>query len=215
MFRPFVQLSLFFFFATLLCNFFFENTRLLARSFLSPQIKPLFFFSFFFQNVGNRLLFRPIPDWEKPVARPLPPFPFFSALRRPLQTDSACVSPHLLFPWCSGYHIRLTRGRSPVRSRAETDLLPRGLTARIPGFHPGGPGSTPGVGISFFGLVVAIVCLIRLCVVVHMQSMLGDNFSRFPAGEGSLLASLSHLLHITFFPSEFPRFNKMGIQNLS
>ena len=25
-----------------------------------------------------------------------------------------------LFPWCSGYHIRLTRGRSPVRSRAET-----------------------------------------------------------------------------------------------
>ncbi len=24
------------------------------------------------------------------------------------------------FPWCSGYHIRLTRGRSPVRSRAET-----------------------------------------------------------------------------------------------
>jgi hypothetical protein len=26
------------------------------------------------------------------------------------------------FPWCSGYHIRLTRGRSPVRSRAETFL---------------------------------------------------------------------------------------------
>ncbi len=24
------------------------------------------------------------------------------------------------FPWCSGYHIRLTRGRSPVRTRAET-----------------------------------------------------------------------------------------------
>ncbi|KAK9887067.1 hypothetical protein WA026_020002, partial [Henosepilachna vigintioctopunctata] len=24
------------------------------------------------------------------------------------------------FPWCSGYHIRLTRGRSPVRPRAET-----------------------------------------------------------------------------------------------
>ena len=27
------------------------------------------------------------------------------------------------FPWCSGYHIRLTRGRSPVRSRAETSIL--------------------------------------------------------------------------------------------
>ena len=25
--------------------------------------------------------------------------------------------------------------------------IPRGLTARIAGFHPAGPGSTPGVGI--------------------------------------------------------------------
>ena len=29
-------------------------------------------------------------------------------------------------------------------------ILPRGLTARISGFHPGGPGSTPGVGIKSF-----------------------------------------------------------------
>ena len=28
-------------------------------------------------------------------------------------------------------------------------LFPRGLTARISGFHPGGPGSTPGVGTLF------------------------------------------------------------------
>ncbi len=27
--------------------------------------------------------------------------------------------------------------------------LPFGLVVRIPGFHPGGPGSIPGVGISF------------------------------------------------------------------
>ena len=27
--------------------------------------------------------------------------------------------------------------------------IPRGLTARISGFHPEGPGSTPGVGMSF------------------------------------------------------------------
>jgi hypothetical protein len=27
--------------------------------------------------------------------------------------------------------------------------IPRGLTARISGFHPGGPGSTPGVGKHF------------------------------------------------------------------
>ena len=52
------------------------------------------------------------------------------------------------FSWCSGYHICLTHRRSPVRSRAKT-CFPRGLTARISGFHPGGPGSTPGVGIYF------------------------------------------------------------------
>ena len=28
-----------------------------------------------------------------------------------------------LFLWCSGYHVRLTRARSPVRSRAETVLF--------------------------------------------------------------------------------------------
>ena len=30
--------------------------------------------------------------------------------------------------------------------------IPRGLTARISGFHPEGPGSTPGVGIYFVQL---------------------------------------------------------------
>ena len=28
--------------------------------------------------------------------------------------------------------------------------LPYGLVARIPGFHPGGSGSIPGMGITFF-----------------------------------------------------------------
>ena len=55
---------------------------------------------------------------------------------------------HSKFSWCSGYHICLTHRRSPVRSRAKT-AVPRGLTARISGFHPGGPGSTPGVGSIF------------------------------------------------------------------
>ena len=32
--------------------------------------------------------------------------------------------------------------------------IPRGLTARIAGFHPAGPGSTPGVGNTFFPLKV-------------------------------------------------------------
>ena len=29
-------------------------------------------------------------------------------------------------------------------------VVPYGLAVRIPGFHPGGPGSTPGMGISNF-----------------------------------------------------------------
>ena len=33
--------------------------------------------------------------------------------------------------------------------RSQSITIPRSLTARIPGSHPGGPGSTPGVGISF------------------------------------------------------------------
>ena len=28
--------------------------------------------------------------------------------------------------------------------------VPDGLGVRIPGFHPGGPGSIPGLGVSFF-----------------------------------------------------------------
>ena len=31
--------------------------------------------------------------------------------------------------------------------------IPRGLMARIPGFHPGGPGSIPGVGVPFLGFL--------------------------------------------------------------
>ena len=38
---------------------------------------------------------------------------------------------------------------SQVWSRAKT-FVPRGLTARISGFHKGGPGSNPGVGILFY-----------------------------------------------------------------
>ena len=62
------------------------------------------------------------------------------------------MSPFILtlFSWCSGYHICLTRRRSPVRSRAKTYTIPCGLVARIAGFHPAGPGSIPGMGNNFF-----------------------------------------------------------------
>jgi hypothetical protein len=38
--------------------------------------------------------------------------------------------------------------------------IPRGLTVRIAGFHPAGPGSTPGVGTL---LIILLRMLITLC----------------------------------------------------
>ena len=35
-----------------------------------------------------------------------------------VKTDKDVVAPG--FPWCSGYHVRFTRGRSPVHTWAET-----------------------------------------------------------------------------------------------
>ena len=34
-------------------------------------------------------------------------------------------------------------------SRTKKWVIPYGLAVRIPGFHPGGPGSTPGMGTFF------------------------------------------------------------------
>ena len=67
------------------------------------------------------------------------------------------MSPFILtlFSWCSGYHICLTRRRSPVRSRAKTYTIPCGLVARIAGFHPAGPGSIPGMGNNFFESIIS------------------------------------------------------------
>ena len=35
-------------------------------------------------------------------------------------------------------------------------VLPYGLVVRIPGFHPGGPGSTPGMGNCHFTFIFTI-----------------------------------------------------------
>ena len=48
--------------------------------------------------------------------------------------------------------------------------LPYGLAVRIPGFHPGGPGSTPGMGTSFFNffflLLLFFINLFPLWIVL-------------------------------------------------
>ena len=46
--------------------------------------------------------------------------PSMNICKSSVQELSLCCFPFNLFSWCSGYHIRLTRGRSPVRSRAKT-----------------------------------------------------------------------------------------------
>ena len=40
-------------------------------------------------------------------------------------------------------------------------MIPRGLTARIAGFHPAGPGSTPGVGRLPFSALILIYLISR------------------------------------------------------
>ena len=44
-------------------------------------------------------------------------------------------------------------------------MIPRGLTARISGFHPGGPGSTPGVG----NLLTRLMLYLQFFVVVVIK----------------------------------------------
>ena len=45
--------------------------------------------------------------------------------------------------------------------------IPRGLTARIAGFHPAGPGSTPGVGkVHFFLFFLSLNYLIIILYLV-------------------------------------------------
>ena len=45
-------------------------------------------------------------------------------------------------------------------------VVPYGLEVRIPGFHPGGPCSTPGMGISIFdsasSVILSDVLVVRL-----------------------------------------------------
>ena len=54
----------------------------------------------------------------------------------------------LLESVCLGISI-LTIHRKQIQKNIENVSIPYGLTARIAGFHPAGPGSTPGMGNLF------------------------------------------------------------------
>ena len=49
------------------------------------------------------------------------------------------------------------------------NIIPRGLTARIAGFHPAGPGSTPGVGNTFFPLEVHFLFLQKSFIIRYLK----------------------------------------------
>ena len=64
-------------------------------------------------------------------------------------------------------------------------VVPYGLAVRIPGFHPGGPGSTPGMGILLsdfassdmircfmFCFICKFICIILLFYFLYLSSAL-------------------------------------------
>ena len=64
--------------------------------------------------------------------------------------------------------------------------LPYGLVVRIPGFHPGGPGSIPGVGTIFYPLVQALckheslrhrISYSKICFCVDYWTMCVENIT--------------------------------------
>ena len=55
--------------------------------------------------------------------------------------------------------------------RCATQLIPFGLVVRIPGFHPGGPGSIPGVGkllLFFFFSHLCLFTSIMYCIFLSL-----------------------------------------------
>ena len=47
--------------------------------------------------------------------------------------------------------------------------IPYGLAVRIPGFHPGGPGSTPGMGIHFLSLQTSEVLFLSFYQALRLK----------------------------------------------
>ena len=61
--------------------------------------------------------------------------------------------------------VKLHRGKhtesiNTLNLEGLVSVIPFGLVVRIPGFHPGGPGSIPGVGSYFFFFFFLCVCVI-------------------------------------------------------
>ena len=54
--------------------------------------------------------------------------------------------------------------------------IPYGLAVRIPGFHPGGPGSTPGMGetrlwflLLFLIIIIIIMTMVMIMIIIKIN----------------------------------------------
>merc|ERR1712121_466440 len=77
-------------------------------------------------------------------------------------------------------HLSNTQ-KVPGSIPGENILFPRGLTARISGFHPEGPGSTPGVGIFCLIKNLVEVCSDRLKVTWRAMDEVAEWLRRWTA----------------------------------
>ena len=75
-----------------------------------------------------------------------PPRSFFT--RPSLRRRQSSLAPAPEMSYC--LHKCLDGSEFGFLLRPSSIRILHGLTARIPGFHPGGPGSTPGVGNIIF-----------------------------------------------------------------
>ena len=55
------------------------------------------------------------------------------------------------------------------------DEFPYGLAVRIPGFHPGGPGSIPGMGKTVI-LFTIIIIIIMIMIMIMTMAMVMINY---------------------------------------
>ena len=84
----------------------------------------------------------------------------------------------------------------------EKTAIPRGLTARISGFHPGGPGSTPGVGNLFCDFPCLTWALVGIDDTKHQQDEVAEWLRRWTANPmGSARVGSNPILVDTFYNS--------------
>ena len=74
------------------------------------------------------------------------------------------------------------------------DKVPYGLAVRIPGFHPGGPGSTPGMGIRSITCVAPFMCCgdhLTVSVALYTLYTIYKNILGYGLMRSSLLSFIS------------------------